>query len=175
MLEDQINKDYVQSMKDKDKLRSTTVNFLRAQMKNVRIEKKCDQLEDSDVIAVIKKQVKQRQDSIEQFTKADRKDLADKEEQELWRHASGVPAFSAIARPLRENNSELVVTSDTGGEVMKFSEQETELAVQGLSSPVLLSWDSTKSRVKSPETIAPRPSTTDHRLPAGARRAKEGP
>lgn len=83
MLEEQIQKDYVQSMKDRNVLRSSTVSFLRAQLKNVRIEKRSDHLEDSEVIGVIKKQIKQRQDSIEQYQKGGRQDLADKESAEL--------------------------------------------------------------------------------------------
>ncbi len=62
MLEEQITKDYIQAMKNKDSLKSSTLNFLRAQIKNVRIEKRVEAVEESDVIAVIKKQVKQRQD-----------------------------------------------------------------------------------------------------------------
>jgi len=83
MLEDQIKQDYVQAMKDKDSLKSSTLSFLRAQLKNVIIEKKLEKLEDKDSISVIKKQIKQRQDSIEQFDKAARADLADKEKAEL--------------------------------------------------------------------------------------------
>src|SRR3989344_2165248 len=83
MLEDQLQKDYVQAMKDRDAVKSSTVNFLRAQLKNVRIEKRSEALEDKDVILVIKKQIKQRQDSIEQYEKCGRQDLADKEIAEM--------------------------------------------------------------------------------------------
>ncbi len=83
MLEDQLQKDYVQAMKDRDTVKSSTVNFLRAQLKNVRIEKRSETLEDKDVVTVIKKQIKQRQDSIEQYEKGGRKDLADKEMAEM--------------------------------------------------------------------------------------------
>ncbi len=83
MLDKQINSDYVAAMKAKDADKVATINFLRAQIKNVKIDKKCDELKDEEVIAVIKKQVKQRQDSIEQFTKGGREDLAEKEAQEL--------------------------------------------------------------------------------------------
>ncbi|HBG60297.1 MAG: hypothetical protein A2Y03_02360 [Omnitrophica WOR_2 bacterium GWF2_38_59] len=83
MLEKQISLDYVQAMKAKDSLKSTTLNFLRAQIKNICIEKKLKELEDVDVIAVIKKQIKQRLDSIEQFRNGGRLDLADKEEAEV--------------------------------------------------------------------------------------------
>jgi len=83
MLEDQISKDYVTAMKAKDSVKSSTLNFLRAQIKNILIEKRVDKLQDADVVVVIKKQVKQRQDSIEQYTQGGRKDLADKEASEL--------------------------------------------------------------------------------------------
>ncbi|HCI44257.1 MAG TPA: glutamyl-tRNA amidotransferase [Candidatus Omnitrophica bacterium] len=83
MLEDQLQKDYIQAMKDRDAVKSSTVNFLRAQLKNVRIEKRSETLEDKDVVAVIKKQIKQRQDSIEQYEKGGRRDLADKETAEM--------------------------------------------------------------------------------------------
>src|SRR3990167_1748673 len=83
MLEDQLQKDYIQAMKDRDTVKSSTVNFLRAQLKNVRIERRSETLEDKDVVTVIKKQIKQRQDSIEQYEKGGRKDLADKETAEM--------------------------------------------------------------------------------------------
>lgn len=83
MLEEQINKDYIQAMKARDAVKSSTLSFLRAQMKNVMIEKKSEKLEDNEVIIVVKKQVKQRQDSIVQFEKGGRQDLAGKEAAEL--------------------------------------------------------------------------------------------
>ena len=83
MLEEQINKDYITAMKAKDTLKSSTLSFLRAQLKNILIDNKLEKLPDTDVIAVIKKQVKQRQDSISQFEQGGRRDLADKEKAEL--------------------------------------------------------------------------------------------
>jgi len=83
MLEEQISNDYVKAMKSGDKLRSSTLNFLRASIKNILIEKKIDKLDDQEVILVIKKQVKQRQESIVQYEKGGRPDLAGKESSEL--------------------------------------------------------------------------------------------
>lgn len=83
MLEEKISKDYIQAMKDKNSLKSSTLNFLRAQIKNVRIDKKLDKVEDSDVIAAIKKQIKQRQESIAQYEQGNRRDLAEKESAEM--------------------------------------------------------------------------------------------
>jgi len=83
MLEDKILNDYKDAMKEKDAVRVSTLSFLRAATKNAAIDQKKDKLEDGDVIAVLKKQVKQRQDSIEQFRKGNREDLAEKEVREL--------------------------------------------------------------------------------------------
>ena len=83
MLEEKIMSDYKEAMKAKESLRSSALSFLRAQMMNAAIDKKKKTLDDLEAIAVIKKQIKQRQDSIEQFTKGNRMDLADKETKEL--------------------------------------------------------------------------------------------
>ncbi len=83
MLEEQITNDYKQAMKDKDPIKVSTLSFLRAQLKYAMIDKKLEKLPDVEVITVIKKQVKQRQDSITQFEQGGRQDLADKEKTEL--------------------------------------------------------------------------------------------
>ena len=83
MLEEKIFNDYKEAMKNRDTLKSSVLSFLRAAMMNAAIEKKKKNLDDNDCIAVIKKQVKQRQESIEQFQKGNRQDLADKEIKEL--------------------------------------------------------------------------------------------
>ncbi len=82
-LEDKISQDYVQAMKARDSFTSSVVSFLRAQIKNVKVDKRLETVPDEDVISVIKKQVKQRQDSITQFKAGGRTDLAEKEEKEL--------------------------------------------------------------------------------------------
>ena len=83
MLEEKLISDFRQAMKDKDTVKSATLSFLRSQLKYVAIEKKAEKLSDADVIPVIKKQIKQRQDSIEQFEKGGRPELAKNEKDEL--------------------------------------------------------------------------------------------
>ena len=83
MLEEKLFNDYKQAMKDKDTLKSSVLNFLRAQILNAAIAKKKDKLDDFDCLAVIRKQISQRQESIEQFKAGNRLDLADKEAKEL--------------------------------------------------------------------------------------------
>ena len=83
MLTDKIVADLKQSMLAKDAARTSTLRMLKSAIEYSKIEKKQEDLADSDVTAVIKKQIKQRQDSIEGFEKGGRTDLADKEKAEL--------------------------------------------------------------------------------------------
>ncbi len=83
MLEEKILNDYKQAMKAKDSLKSSVLSYLRAEIINVAIAKKKKTLEDNDCLAVIKKQIKQHQDSIAQFRQGNRNDLADKEAREM--------------------------------------------------------------------------------------------
>lgn len=83
MLEEQILKEYQEAMKARDTLKSSVLSLLRAELMNVALAKKKNKLDDNEIIVVIKKQIKQRQDSIEQFTKGNRPELALKETKEL--------------------------------------------------------------------------------------------
>lgn len=82
---DKISEDFKQSMKAQDKLRTSVLSFLRSQLNYLAIEKKIESknLTDTDVITVIRKLIKQHSDSIEQFRKGGRADLADKESAEM--------------------------------------------------------------------------------------------
>lgn len=130
MLEKKISSDYISAMKAKDSFKSTTLNFLRAQIKNILIEKKLQQLEDVDVIAVIKKQIKQRQDSIEQFRNGGRPELADKEEAELAILKSYLPeelSEEAIKKLVDEAIAETQATSMKDmGKVMKVVSEKAQ-------------------------------------------------
>lgn len=116
LLEEKINQDYVQAMKSRDSARSTALSFLRAQIKNVKIDKRTETVADEDVIAVIKKQVKQRQDSIAQFKSGNREDLAAKEEAELTLLQGYLPAQMS-AQALAAVIEEIIKT--TGASSMK--------------------------------------------------------
>lgn len=82
-LKQQILDDTKTAMKAKEVDKVNTLRFLQAAVKNKEIEVRPNELTDDDVISVLKKSAKQRQDSIEQFEKAGRADLADKEKMEL--------------------------------------------------------------------------------------------
>ena len=80
-----IEKDYVQAYKAKDAVRLTVLRLLKTAVKN-RLVDLCrpgGTLDDAEMLDLIIKEGKQRQDSIEQFTAANRPDLAEKEAAEL--------------------------------------------------------------------------------------------
>jgi len=81
--EEGILNDYKEAMKAKDTLKSSVLSFLRAELMNVALAKKKSSLDDNECLAVVRKQIKQRQDSIEQFSKGNRPELAEKETKEL--------------------------------------------------------------------------------------------
>jgi uncharacterized protein YqeY len=81
-LADRINTDISSAMKAKDQARLSALRMLKAAIMNKGIEKGHD-LEDAEVLQVVASLVKQRRDSIEQFTKAGRTDLVDKESGEI--------------------------------------------------------------------------------------------
>jgi uncharacterized protein len=81
-LSDRINTDISSAMKAKDQARLSALRMLKAAIMNKGIEKGHD-LDDAEVLQVVASLVKQRRDSIEQFNKAGRTDLVDKETGEI--------------------------------------------------------------------------------------------
>ena len=83
-LVEQIQKDMVQAMKAKEPARVSVLRMMKAALKNREIEKKAA-LSEEDAVQVLKTQLKQRAEAIEQFEKGGRADLAEKERQEkVW-------------------------------------------------------------------------------------------
>lgn len=82
-LKQQILDDTKEAMKARNADKVNTLRFLQAAVKNKEIEVRPNALTDEDVVTVLRKSVKQRQDSIEQYVSAGRTDLADKEKMEL--------------------------------------------------------------------------------------------
>ena len=81
-LTDRVNTDITAAMKGKDQARLSALRMLKAAIMNRGVEKGRD-LDDTEVLQVVSSLVKQRRDSIEQFTKAGRNDLVEKETGEI--------------------------------------------------------------------------------------------
>jgi len=82
-LNEKIAGDLTAAMKAKDAARTSALRMLKAAVTNKGMVEKGRDLEDAEVLQVVASLVKQRRDSIEQFTKAGRTDLVDKETAEI--------------------------------------------------------------------------------------------
>ncbi|MCI0540662.1 MAG: GatB/YqeY domain-containing protein [Verrucomicrobiales bacterium] len=71
------------AMLAKEAERVSTLRLLKSAIGYVQIERKTDNLADSEIIAIVQKEVKKRRDAIEQYEKAGRTELAAKEKQEI--------------------------------------------------------------------------------------------
>ena len=81
-LKAQLTEDMKSAMKAGDKARLKVVRLLLSDIKRVEVDTR-QELDDPATLAIIEKAVKQRRDSIEQFTKGNRADLAEIEQAEL--------------------------------------------------------------------------------------------
>src|SRR6266581_8053991 len=79
---EQIQKDITAAMKARDEQRLSTLRMVKTALKNREIEKMAP-LDDKEAQQVLSTLIKQRKDSVEQFTKGGRKELADKEAAEI--------------------------------------------------------------------------------------------
>ena len=90
-LAERIQKDLVDAMRAKDELRLSVLRGIKAAIKHREVEK-IRALDDAESIQIIQTLVKQRKESIEQFTKGNRPELAHKETKELAILESYLPA-----------------------------------------------------------------------------------
>lgn len=82
-LREQVLADMKEAMKSRQADRLSAIRMLQAAMKNKEIEVRPNEMTEQDALSVVKKLTKQRKDAIEEYTKAGRQDLADKEKFEL--------------------------------------------------------------------------------------------
>jgi uncharacterized protein YqeY len=121
-MNDQVGADIAAAMKARDTSRLSALRMLKAAVMNKGVEKGRD-LDDAEVLQVIASLVKQRKDSIEQFAKAGRSDLVDKETAELNVLQAYLPAAATaeeINAAVAEAIAETGASSPTDmGKVMK--------------------------------------------------------
>lgn len=129
MLVETIHEDMKGAMRSGDTLRRDTLRFLESALKNAALEKRVplSEFSDADAQAVIRRSVKQRDDSVEQYRAGGRLELAEKEEKEkqiLRSYLPAAPDADVIRAAVRKALSETGATSakDMGrvmGVVMK--------------------------------------------------------
>ena len=81
-LKDKIISDMTAAMKAKDAVRTSTLRMVKAAIMH-REKEGAGELQDDDVLKLLRSQLKQRRDSVDQYQKAGRQDLADKETAEI--------------------------------------------------------------------------------------------
>jgi len=119
---EQIEKDLVAAMKAREELRLSVLRMAKAALMNKKIEVG-KPLGDAEALAVLRTLIKQRRDSVEQFRKGKRDDLADKEEAEIKIIEHYLPAGAseeeieaAVAEAIQETGAS---TGKDVGKVMK--------------------------------------------------------
>lgn len=89
-LNDRLNEDMKQAMRSQDKFRLSVIRMVRSSIKNIEIDQR-KTLDDQEVLDVLNREIKQRRDSLQEFEKAGRQDLADQLKQELLILADYMP------------------------------------------------------------------------------------
>jgi uncharacterized protein YqeY len=128
-LAEKIQKDLVDAMRAKDELKLSVLRGVKAAIKHREIEK-IRALDESESIQILQMLVKQRKESIEQFTKGNRPELAEKETKELAILESYLPAGASVAEMDAAIDKAIAETSATSikqmGAVVKSAKAELE-------------------------------------------------
>ena len=124
-LQQRVDSDLKEAMRAKDVTKLAVLRMLKSALKYAAIAKSGAEAElsDAEAVQVIRKQAKQRQDSIESFEKGGRAELTDKEKQELAILNTYLPQGMSpdeLAKVVRETIAEIGATSKAQmGAVMK--------------------------------------------------------
>ena len=130
-LNDKIADDMKTAMRERNKVALNTLRALKSAITNATIDKvgANSSLPETEGINIVRKQIKQRQDSIEQFEKAGRSELADNEKEEITILDSYLPAalsddelVAAVEAAIAEIGAE---SKKDMGKVMKLLQEKT--------------------------------------------------
>jgi uncharacterized protein YqeY len=128
-LSEKIQKDLVDAMKSKDELRLSVLRGIKSAIQYKETEK-IRALDENESIQLLQTLVKQRKESIEQFTKGNRPDLADKETKELAIIEAYLPAAATEAEMDAAITKAIAETSATSmkqmGAVVKAAKTHLE-------------------------------------------------
>jgi uncharacterized protein YqeY len=141
----QITEDMKTAMRAKDTTALNSLRALKSAMTNAAIEKGGlgTELDETESVAIVRKQIKQRQDSIEQFNKADRPELAEKEQAEIDILSKYLPAalteeqlMQIVAKAIEETGAS---SKADMGKAMKRAQELAEGRADGkaLSAAVM--------------------------------------
>lgn len=138
---ERINKDLVSSMKEQDKFKLSVLRMLKSAIKSEEINKK-DTLTDDEIINVIKKQVKVRNASLEEYKEYNRLDLAESLANEIEILKAYLPeelSIDELNKIIDEKFNELIPTSikDMGRVIKEVSSVVGARADMGVVSKII--------------------------------------
>jgi uncharacterized protein YqeY len=113
-LQERISQEIKAAMLARDADRLSALRMLKSALGYAQIERKTDNLPDAEVVALVQKEVKKRRDSVEQFEKGGRAELAAKEKQEISVLESFLPqplTPEVLEKLVRDTISELGATT----------------------------------------------------------------
>ncbi len=114
-LKTRLQNDLKTAMKEKDSFKRDVIRFVMSAIKQIEVDER-KELSDADIEAILVKQIKQRNDAIEQFRDGGREDLVEKNEKELQILRSYLP------EPMSDEEVKTVleeIIAQTGAEGMK--------------------------------------------------------
>ncbi len=114
---ERIQKDLTEAMRTKEELRLSVLRMVKTALKNREVEM-MRPLEDAEALQVLQTLVKQRRESVEQFTRGGRTDLADKENKEIAIIESYLPAAPSEAELGQAIEAALVETGANSAKQM---------------------------------------------------------
>ena len=114
-----IENDLKMALKAREDTKVSTLRLLKSAIKNVAIEKKQAELVDADLLSVIRKELKKRQDSMDAYQKASRQDLFIKEQQEADILSKYLPAMLSEEEIKKILNTAFESGIDQFGPLMK--------------------------------------------------------
>ena len=133
-LKEQINNDIKEAMKARDNLKRDALRLLSSAFKQIEVDER-KELSDDDVIKIIQKQIKQRNDAISQYTDAGRLELAAKEQSEIDYYEPYLPkqlSDKELNEALKNIISQIGATSlKEIGKVMVVASKELSGKVDG--------------------------------------------
>lgn len=135
LLKERVIQDMQNALKTGDKIRLSTMRLLLSEIKNLEKEKRISDLSDDDVVSVVRREIKRRDQALEEFRKTERKDLVDKEERERQILEEYLPAQLSqeeledmVRRVIQETGA---TTSREMGKVMGRMMQEVKGKADG--------------------------------------------
>jgi hypothetical protein len=133
-IKDKITQDMKKALADKDKVKLSVIRLLKSEIRYKEIEKGSE-LSDDEIISVLSSSVKRHKDSIEQFEKGGRKDLAAQEKAELeiiWEYMPKQLEEDELSKIVDQAIKKTDVSDPSGlGKVMKIVMPEVKGRADG--------------------------------------------